>query len=354
MTEHVPQLPENEEARLRTLQNLEILDTPIDHNFEKITRLAKKMFDAPIVAISLIDKNRQWFKSIQGADVKETPRSESVCSYTILQDEPLFIEDLSKHPTFKDFPMIAQDPHVRSYLGCPISMGNSLNIGTLCIVDYKPRKYTEQDISCLKELAHFIEDEISTHVNNFVVNYENKLLTNELSKLQRVAAIDPLTQIWNRVGIKKFFENVRNKCLRTNTQFALGLIDMDGFKFINDQYGHNAGDATLKHMATILVNAVRQMDTVGRWGGDEFLIILDTPEEDKIREIFERIKHSIKNSVVSFEEHSFPLSATIGVTICEPTEDHVDDELEAILTRADQSLYEGKKSGEAGQVIYYK
>ncbi len=347
------ELPENEEARLRTLYQLELLDTPIEHNFEKITRLAKKIFSVPIVAISLIDKERQWFKSVQGLDIKETPRSESICSYTILNKEPLVIKDISLDPKFKDLPIAINPPHARFYAGCPITMANDLNIGTLCLIDITPREFTENDINCLKELACFVKDEITNHVNSFVVNYENKLLTDELSKLQRVAAIDPLTQLWNRVGVRKFFENVRNKCLRNGTSFALGLIDLDHFKQINDQYGHTAGDVTLKQVATILVNAVRQMDTVGRWGGDEFLIILDTHEIDKIKEIFERIKQNIENTSIKYNNDVFSLSATVGVTIFEPNINHTNDELEVILEKADKSLYEGKKSGESGQVIYY-
>ena len=95
------------------------------------------------------------------------------------------------------------------------------------------------------------------------------------------------------------------------------------------------------------------MDTVGRWGGDEFLIILDTHEIDKIKEIFERIKQNIENTSIKYNNDVFSLSATVGVTIFEPNINHTNDELEVILEKADKSLYEGKKSGESGQVIYY-
>lgn len=344
-------LPENEKHRLKTLHKLDLLDTPIEHGFEKITRLAQKMFSVPISAITLIDRDRQWFKSAQGLDKRETPRSESFCTHAILSDDITVVPDATKHDIFKDNINVIEDPHIRFYAGCPINIEN-VNIGTLCIIDKKPRDFSKHDMDCLRELTSFVQDEISNHVATDVVNRENKLLTGEVTKLQRIAAIDPLTQLWNRLGVKKFFENLQNKTLRNKTSFAIGMVDVDSFKKINDTYGHNAGDLALKAIANGLVNAVRKMDTVGRWGGDEFLILLDTEDQDKIKDIFDRLIKNINDIKIEYNGHTIDLTITIGVSICNISNLNRSQNLEEILVKADDCLYSGKRAGKIGTVIY--
>ncbi|MBP9722793.1 MAG: sensor domain-containing diguanylate cyclase [Gammaproteobacteria bacterium] len=345
-------LPANEELRLRTLQQLEILDTPIEHSFEKITRFAQRLFSVPMSAITLVDKDRQWFKSIQGLNARETPRHQSLCTYAIMQDDVLIIPDTLKDRRFKNNPAVVHNPNIRFYAGCPIRVGNNIHIGTLCVFDQKPRTFTKHEVSCLKELTKFVEDEISNHISNFVVNQENKILANELSKLKRIAAIDTLTQLWNRLGVKKYFESLQSKTLRTKQKFAIGIIDVDDFKSINDTYGHAAGDLTLKQIGVELINGVRKMDIVGRWGGDEFIILLDMDDKAKIQEIFERINQNIKNLKIVYNKNIFSISVTIGVTICDPNKLNKNIGLDEMLTKADERLYEGKRSGNIGKVFY--
>lgn len=345
-------LPANEELRIKTLYQLELLDTPIDHNFEKIIRLAQKIFSTPIAGISFIDKNREWFKSILGLDCKEIPRTQSFGSEAILTTGGLVVADATKDSKFNQLELVVNPPNIQFYAGYPIKLASGVNIGTLFLMDSQARGFSEHDQVCLKELTTFVEDEISNHVNNFVINYENQLLSDELSKLQRVAAVDPLTQLWNRVGIKKFFENLRSKTIRNNTSFAIGLIDLDRFKQINDTYGHAAGDLTLKQIATVLINTVRRMDTVGRWGGDEFIVFLDSDDIFRIKDIFERINHNIKQLEIKYENNIIHPSATIGVTLCQAEKMSLTQGLEDFLEKADKSLYKGKHAGDSGKVFY--
>ena len=126
-----PVKPTNEMSRILDLKDLNILDTPISKQFERITRITKSLYNVPIVAISLVDQERQWFKSIQGLDVCETSREVSFCGHTILQDEIFIINDTLLDQRFNDNPLVTSDPKIRFYAGFPIKSKNGNKIGSL-------------------------------------------------------------------------------------------------------------------------------------------------------------------------------------------------------------------------------
>src|SRR5689334_6142536 len=127
--------PPNEVQRLAALHSLNILDTPAEERFDRIIRTATRLFDVPIALISLVDTNRQWFKSLLGLSVSETPRSISFCAYTILGADMLVIPDMLDDPRFADHPWVAGTLHIRFYAGCPLSAPDGSRVGTLCIMD---------------------------------------------------------------------------------------------------------------------------------------------------------------------------------------------------------------------------
>jgi GAF domain-containing protein len=112
-------LPPNEAQRIAALRALPILDTPREERFDRITRLAQRLFDVPIALITLVDANRQWFKSCMGIGVDQTPRSVSFCAHAILRDDALVIEDAQIDPRFADNPLVTDEPHIRFYAGQP-------------------------------------------------------------------------------------------------------------------------------------------------------------------------------------------------------------------------------------------
>ncbi|MBQ0799267.1 MAG: PAS domain S-box protein [Porticoccaceae bacterium] len=155
-----PELPDNEEARLRILRGLNLLDTPAEERFDRLTRLTKRTFDVPIVAVSLLDENRQWFKSNIGLPVDETSRDISFCGHTILKNEVLVIPDAKKDQRFADNPLVLGEPNIRFYAGYPLKSLDSTRFGTLCVIDTKPRTFDEVDIATLEDLAALVEKEI--------------------------------------------------------------------------------------------------------------------------------------------------------------------------------------------------
>lgn len=155
-----PEAPPDEEARLAALRALELLDTPSEERFDRITRTATRLFDVPISMITLVDEDRQWFKSCFGTDVRETSRQVSFCGHTILRPAPFIIVDASLDLRFADNPMVTGEPHVRFYAGIPIHSFSGHTVGSFCIIDTEPREPSDEDLDGLVDLAAWAEAEI--------------------------------------------------------------------------------------------------------------------------------------------------------------------------------------------------
>ncbi len=158
----VPPIPANELQRLAALRSIKILDTPREERFDRITRLATRVFQVPIALISLIDEERQWFKSCQGLDMNETSRQYSFCAHAIMQEGIFVIPDARLDPRFADNPFVAGEPFIRFYAGSPIHDINSHKLGTLCIIDFIPRQLNAEQQQTLQDMSTWVEHEINT------------------------------------------------------------------------------------------------------------------------------------------------------------------------------------------------
>lgn len=146
-------LPKNEAARLAALKGLEVLDTPEEEMFDEITKLASMICNVPISLVSLIDETRQWFKSHHGLKARETPRSLAFCSHAILGDDPFVVPNAKRDIRFKDNPLVNTDPNVIFYAGIPLALDDQIKLGTLCVIDNKPRELTEEQLQMLRLLG---------------------------------------------------------------------------------------------------------------------------------------------------------------------------------------------------------
>ena len=153
-------IPPDEERRLASLRALSILDTDREERFDRITRLASALFDAPIALVSLVDGDRQWFKSCYGVDMRETSRDAAFCSYVVYDREPMIVPDTFLDARFADNPLVLNEPRIRFYAGCPLILNDGACIGSLCVIDTRPRSLEGPDLARLRDLADLVVQEI--------------------------------------------------------------------------------------------------------------------------------------------------------------------------------------------------
>lgn len=309
----------DEAVRLTTLRSLDILDSLGEERFDRLTRMAKHMFRVPIALVSLVDENRQWFKSCVGLEVSETSREISFCGHAILGDEVFVIPDTLKDDRFADNPLVLEEPHIRFYAGCPIRVANGSRIGTLCIIDREPRDFCAEDEALLKDLAAMVEQELTA---------------------VQLATLDEMTNLTNRRGFMGVANKILSLCVRNQIPATLAFIDLNNFKSINDQYGHAEGDRALVNFSQQLATAFRSSDVVARLGGDEFVVLFTGTSRQHAE------KTIIKFSSVLEEDNKKPerkysLSFSYGLV---DYNHHAYPAIEDFLEQADLLMYENKVS----------
>lgn len=154
--------PDNETQRIKALRALDILDTRPEQRFDRITTIAQHLFGVPIALISLVDTNRQWFKSCQGLSASETSRDISFCGHAINDNSIFYIPDTLEDPRFADNPLVTEPPNIRFYAGAPLTLLDGSRIGTLCIIDSTPRNLTPEQLADLRNLADWAQEEFNT------------------------------------------------------------------------------------------------------------------------------------------------------------------------------------------------
>ena len=151
---------EHEEERLSALDGFRVLDTPQEETFDRLTRLTARFLDAPISLISLIDRERQWFKSCFGWDQRETSRGISFCTHVVSAGDLLIVPDATLDPRFSTNPLVTGDHHIRAYAGAPLRSRDGFVLGALCVLDIAPRSFSKLEIDTLTELAAVVVDEL--------------------------------------------------------------------------------------------------------------------------------------------------------------------------------------------------
>lgn len=153
-------MPDDDAERVAALRRLLLLDTPPEERFDRITRFAAQEFDCPIALISLVDAQRQWFKSNVGLPVCETARDISFCGHAIVQQQIMVVEDAAADPRFADNPLVVGEPHIRFYVGAPLTLPSGHRIGTLCLIDTRPRRLDTLDLAVLANLRQLVVEEL--------------------------------------------------------------------------------------------------------------------------------------------------------------------------------------------------
>jgi diguanylate cyclase (GGDEF)-like protein len=324
--------------KLAHLPMLDLLYTPIEERFERITRLARRTLGVPVAAITLLSSEKQWFKSVSGWTVTELPRERSLCNLTVEANGLVAISDTQNDPRTENHPLVVSGPRFRAYAGLPLTDGEGLVSGTMAVYDVKPRTLSRADRQSLTDLAGIAQTEIAgDHLRS-----AHASLTAKLGIARREAMMDPLTRLWNRRGAMLLLESALADADRRSTALTVALIDLDSFKQVNDTMGHPIGDEVLRKVAGRLVSSVRGDDIACRIGGDEFLLLIVDSDLRSAHAIAQRILATITQSPIVTREGAIAMTASVGFTIREPRE-HAS--IEDLLERADEALRQSKVQG---------
>jgi diguanylate cyclase (GGDEF)-like protein len=312
--------------------------TPLEERFERITRIARRALHVPVAAITLLNDDKQWFKSAAGWAISELPRNQSICRLTVAENRLLSIADTLEDPRVATSPIVASAPHFRAYAGHPLSDQHGTVCGTFCVFDVKSREFTALDRQTITDLAMMTQRELLSDC----LSDAHAALTSKLSVARREALMDPLTHLWNRRGASVLLKAAFDSADHRGTPLTLALLDLDNFKRINDTHGHQSGDEVLRKIASRLLSAVRNEDAICRIGGDEFLVLMTDTDAPAAARIADRIRQTITDTPVPTRDGAMPVSVSVGFTVRRPRDSTV---TEALLERADQALMQSKAAG---------
>ena len=324
---HVPPPPANEPQRLAALDACGIMDTPRDERFDRLTRLAKRLYDADVSFMGFIDDEQQWMKSVTSNLIGPfIGRRQSVCQLIISTGAPLVVGDIQTDERFSGHPVVPMIP-LHFYAGVPLMATPDLAIGSLCIMREKAGIEPDFDIEPLQSLAAIAIDEL-----------ELRSLNRDLTRMTRV---DALTGLTNRRGFDEALERAEVRCRRTGEVLSVLMIDIDFFKVLNDSFGHQGGDVALRAMGALMSDLVlRKDDTIARYGGEEFAAILTGSDADGALRVAERVRLALSKAAIPH-----PKTGSLTVSIGISTRPGSDIDREQIIAEADGALYEAKRRG---------
>jgi diguanylate cyclase (GGDEF)-like protein len=320
-------VPENESQRLRALRSYEILDSQPEVDFDTLTRVATHALGTPAGVIGLMDANRLWFKSRIGLGVPQLDRQIAFCAHAIMQPgEPLIVEDLQRDPRFEGNPLVTQAPHLRFYAGAPLIDRDGFALGTIAVVDIEPRKFGDSQVQLLRDLSVLVITALESR-------HRAKLLS-------QLAMTDHLTGLPNRAQFERTLNSEIAHARRMSEPFTVLFMDLDGFKVINDTFGHHAGDEVLCEVARRIEKLVRAEDLLARFGGDEFGIFMRQSDDNTSESLANRIVDALLNPIALSTGHQVTIGISIGIA------SYADDidAVETLLELADQALYKAKRN----------
>ncbi|MDZ7851104.1 MAG: EAL domain-containing protein [Halomonas sp.] len=298
---------QREERRLAALAGMDLLDTPAEARFDRLTRLARRLFGVSTAFISLLDRDRQWFKSRQGLDVVETSRDIAFCHKTLERDEMMVVPDTHTHPVFHDYCGVIGAPFIRFYAGRPLYLPGGEKVGTLCLVDPVPRSFGEKDAELLDDLASMVESELALSTSD---------------------GLDPCTGLLNQKSFREQAEATCQLCRRLGLPMALVSARLEELPTINKLFGREAGDRQLQDLAHLMEEVDEDADLTGRYRATEITALLMGADLDKARQIGERLYQAVVRHNVNQTPDQASLSPSIRVAELPPDEGPFEQRLE--------------------------
>jgi len=310
---------EREGERLEELYRLGVLDTQTEERFDRITRLVSKTLGFPTVLVSLIDQNRQWFKSACGLDVRETARDVAFCAHALHQaNDLLLIPDAKADSRFQGNPLVTGPPYIRTYVGVLLRSPQGLPLGTLCAIDYTPRQIDANTVACLQDFAEIVKYEL----------YRRATDTAWLNLTSRVSSADLPSLAMNASD----FRSTANQLLLINDDnncVATFICDIPKFETINRTFGHTVSSELLLEIARRIRLAISSRRfLLGRDLPHRFVGLVDlSSPNDSLEQIADELSFAIGNRIqTSTTAISTPIN--IGLTLFASSDDSIDSSIQ--------------------------
>lgn len=312
-----PQIPVDEAKRLAALYATELYGTAPEEAFDRITRLATKLLGVPTALISLVGSDAQWFKSRCGFAAQTTSRDISFCGHAILTDQPLVVEDATRDVRFADNPIVTGEPHIRFYAGVPLYSVERDKLGTLCVIDTRPRTLGPEQLDELQELARMAEELIYHRQLARAAQELHEQLLHDAAHAPLPAAAgrvkyllthDALTGLANRQALLRNIGDSIPAWQAEGAGAVVACLNLDRFKQLNEVLGHMAGDAALVAVTRALQAHLRAGDMLARAGNDEFVMLLNDPDGE------ERLLARLQELMGAVSRHAYGGGADISLT----------------------------------------
>lgn len=321
-------IPSFDGERLAALSRYSILDTDAEEVFDRITVMAKSLFNVPIAVISLVDKDRQWFKSHLGINARETPRDHAFCSYAILQPDVLVVEDATKDPRFADNPLVVSDPKIRFYAGAQLVTHDGHRLGTLCIIDQTPRQFLDADATMLTDLAVMAMNEIELRIVS-ANDYRRKKFVNR----------DTLTDAYNSRTFRKLFSAECARARGRRVPLSLAIFHLDHLQSLGQSMGTLAVECVVKSFRETCNSVARPGDMLARVSTDSFTLLMPNTKNESAEII---VRRALKRVETDQPEHlgeqiSYSVSAGLAELSSNQTERDLYKEAERNLCAAQET-----------------
>ncbi|WP_404405470.1 diguanylate cyclase [Pelagibacterium halotolerans] len=310
----------DEEGRLGALYRHGIPGVDLGEAVDRIIKIAMASTGAPIAGVSVIERDKQSFLAVRGMDDAPIPREDAICDQTVAAAKPMIVEDLAADPRFAGTPLVTGAVGAKAYLGVPLTTADGYALGTLFVIDTKPRAFTEDQMTILINLANLAMAQMAS---------------------RQPESFDYLTGALTRRRFQLDVEREYERAVRYERPAALIFVDIDGFAEINKAVGPEIADEVLKAVANRCMEAIRSPDSFGRVAGEEFGLLLPETMAYEASQCAERLREIISKLRFRTESGVLSITASLGVAPLSPAIRSAMD----WFAQADVALYAAKRAG---------
>lgn len=313
-------IPDDEPQRLRDLERHGLEGSSPNPCLGLIVDLASDILEMPIALVSLVDERRQWFFARAGLEATETPRNMAFCAHAIAGDSVLVVPDALEDPRFNTNPLVLEAPNIRFYAGAPLRSPEGHNLGTLCVIDRRPRRFSERQVRQLDGLATLAMREIEWH---------------------HTSLLCPVTGLHGRTMFFKLGDKELARARERQRPLALVNLDIDNFRQVNNRWGHPAGDRVLHDFCDLARQRLGGDDLLARIGDEEFGLLLVDRDDRAAVAVAEDLRQCAAAMPGIYSGSDYRLRLSGGATALAGHDRNFAD----LFYRADQALYLAKGNG---------